>query len=104
MRQLEASHQQRKSDGKYAEEFPLIFMGCDVVRVEMLFTNFIVEHNIALSAANHARHLAHVSGKLNWRTIYTTLRIKLLHLKSDFATLKSPEGLAALPAVRRPAP
>ena len=62
----------------------------------MLFTNFFVVHNIALSAANHARHLAHVSGKLNWRTIYTSLKIKLLCLKSNFATLKSSEGVAAL--------
>ena len=51
--QLEASHQQRKSDRKYAEDFPLICMGCDVIRAEMLFTNFFVVHNIALSAADH---------------------------------------------------
>ena len=59
--QLEASHQQRKSDKKYAEDFPLIFMGCempssqhlDVIQAEMLFTNFFVVHSIALSAANH---------------------------------------------------
>ena len=63
---------------------------------EMLFTNFFAVHNSALSAANHARHLVHVSGKLDWRTIYTTLKIKLLGLKSDFATLKSSAGLAAL--------
>ena len=49
-RQLETSHQQRKSDRKYAEDFPLIYMGCDVIRA----------------------------------------------LKSDFAMLKSCEGLAAL--------
>ena len=30
------------------------------------------------------------------RTIYTALDIKLLCLKSDFATLKSSKGLAAL--------
>ena len=52
-RQLEASHQQRKSERKYAEDFPLIFMGCDVIQVETLFTNFFVVHNITLSAANH---------------------------------------------------
>ena len=52
-RQLETSHQQRKSDRKYAEDFPLIYMGCDVIRVETLFTNFFVMHHITLSAANH---------------------------------------------------
>ena len=57
-RQLETSHQQRKSDRKYAEDFPLIFMGCetqylDVIRTKTLFTNFFVVHNIALSAADH---------------------------------------------------
>ena len=46
-RQLEASHQQRKSERKYAEDFPLICMGCDVIRAEMLFTNFFVVQNIA---------------------------------------------------------
>ena len=46
--QLEASHQQRKSDRKYAEDFPLIFIGCEVIRAEMLFTNFFVVHNITL--------------------------------------------------------
>ena len=71
-------------------------MHLDVIRAKMLFTNFFVVHNIALSAADHARRLVHVSGKSNWRTIYTTLKIKLLCLQSDFATLKSSEGLAAL--------
>ena len=60
-RQLEVSHQQRKSDRKYAEEFPLIFMGCempssqhlDVIQAEMLFTNCFVVHNITLSPADH---------------------------------------------------
>ncbi|MCB4781225.1 MAG: hypothetical protein LGB62_08475, partial [Sulfurovum sp.] len=40
---------------------PLILMGCempssqhlDIIRAEMLFTNFFVVHNIALSAADH---------------------------------------------------
>ena len=81
----------------------LYFMVCempssqhlDVIWAEMLFTNFFVVHNIALSAANHARHLAHVSRKLNWRTIYTSLKIKLLCLKSDFATLKSSEWVGS---------
>ena len=53
MRQLEVSHQKRKSDRKYTEDFPLIFMGCDVIQVETLFTNFFVVHNISLSAADH---------------------------------------------------
>ena len=91
--QLEASHQQRKSDKKYAEDFPLIFMGCempssqhlDVIQAEMLFTNFFVVHSIALSAANHdicaGAHFR--KSELQRRTIYvrstqnliTTLKI-----------------------------
>ena len=51
--QLEASHQQRKSDRQYAEDFPLIFIGCDVIQAETLFTNFFVVHNITLSVADH---------------------------------------------------
>ena len=70
---------------EYAEDFPLIFMGCDVVRAETLFTNFILEHNIALSAANHdictGAHF--LKSELQGRTIYvryaqnliTTLKI-----------------------------
>ena len=76
---LEASHQQRKNDRKYAEDFPLIFMGCDIIRAETLFTNFFVVHNIALCSR---------SWHLFWRTfpqkriakedhnyMYATLRI-----------------------------
>ena len=37
----------------------------DTIRAEMLFANFFVMHNMSVSAADHARHLAHVSGKLN---------------------------------------
>ena len=72
MRQLEASHQQRKSDRKYAEDFPLIFMGCDVIREETLFTIFFVVHNIALSAADHdSCSGAHFrKSELQRRTIY----------------------------------
>ena len=65
--QLKASHQQKKSDKKYAEDFPLIFMGCetpssqhlDVIRAETLFTKFFVVHNIALCSR---------SWHLFWRT------------------------------------
>ena len=32
----------------------------DTIRAEMLFANFFVMHNMSLSAADHARHLAHV--------------------------------------------
>ena len=47
--QLEASHQQRKSNRKYAEDFPLICMGCemlssqhlDVFQDETLFNFFL---------------------------------------------------------------
>ena len=46
----EVSHQQRKSNRKYAEDFPLIFR---VIWAETLFTNFFVVHNISLSAADH---------------------------------------------------
>ena len=71
-RQFEASHQQRKSDRKYAEDFPWIFMGCDIIRAEPLFTNFFVVHNIALSAADHdicsGAHFR--KSKLQRRTIY----------------------------------
>ena len=85
MRQLEASHQKRKSDRKYAEDFPLIFMGCDVIQAETLFTNFFVVHNISLSAADHdicsGTHFC--KSELRRRTIYvryaqnliTTLKI-----------------------------
>ena len=56
---------------KYAEYLP--FYGCempssqhlDAIRAETLFRLiFFVVHNIAYSAANHVRHLAHVLGKL----------------------------------------
>ena len=77
--QLEASHQQRKSDRKYAEDFPLIFMGCDVIRAETLFTNFFVVHNIALSAANHdicsGAHFR--KSELQRRTIYMYATLKI---------------------------
>ena len=83
-RQLEASHQQRKSDRKYAEDFPLIFMGCDVIRGEKLFTNFFVVHNIALSAADHdicsGAHFC--KSELRRRTIYVRYAQNLI------ATLK----------------
>ena len=90
-RRLEVSHQQRKSDMKYAEDFPLIFTGCDVIWAEMLFTNFFVVHNISLSAASHdlcsGAHF-HKS-KLRRRIIYvrytqnliTTLKIRFCYAK-----------------------
>ena len=90
-RQLEASHQQRKSDRKYPEDFPLIFMGCDVIWAEMLFTNFFVVHNITLSAADHdicsGAHFR--KSELRRRTIYvcyaqnliTTLKIWFCYAK-----------------------
>ena len=67
-RQLEVSHQQRKSDRKYAEDFPWIFMGCempssqhlDVIWVEMLFTNCSAEHHSLCSRSWH----------LFWRTFF----------------------------------
>ena len=75
----------RKSDRKYAEDFPLIFMGCDVIRTETLFTNFFVVYNIALSAANHniCSGVRFRKSELRRRTIYvryaqnlmTTLKI-----------------------------
>ena len=57
--QLETSHQQRKSDRNTLKISYL--MGCktpfsqhmDVIQVEMLFTNFFVVQNIAVSAADH---------------------------------------------------
>ena len=57
--QLKASHQQRKSDRNTLKISYL--MGCktpfsqhmDVIQVEMLFTNFFVVQNIAVSAADH---------------------------------------------------
>ena len=58
-RHLEASHQQRKSDRKYAEDFPLIYMGCDVIQAEML-------SQISLSA--QYRSLCSRSWHLFWRT------------------------------------
>ena len=90
-RQLEASHQQRKSDRKYAEDIPIIFMGCDVIRAETLFTNFFVVHNITLSAANRdicsGAHFCR--SELQRRTIYvrytqnliTTLKIWFCYAK-----------------------
>ena len=89
--QLEASHQQRKSDRKYAEDFPLIFIGCDVIRVEMLFTYFFLVRNIALSTAYHdicsGAHFR--NSELRRRTIYvryaqnliTTLKIWFCYTK-----------------------
>ena len=70
--QLEATHQQRKSVKKYAEDFPLIFMGCDVNRVQTLFTNLFVVHNIALSAADHdiCSGACFCKSELRRRTIY----------------------------------
>ena len=61
----------------------------------MLFTNFFVVHNIALSAADHA-------GQLFWHMFlqnhiakdYTQKLITMR--KYDFATSKCSEGLAAL--------
>ena len=92
-RQLEAPHQQRKGDRKYAEDFPLIFMGCDVIWAEMLFTNFFVVHNITLSAADHdicsGAHFR--KSKLRRRTMYvrytqnliTTLKIWFCYAKVE---------------------
>ena len=89
--QLKASHQQKKSDKKYAEDFPLVLIGCDVIRAETLFTNFFVEHNIALSAADHdtcsGAHFR--KSELQRRTIYvryaqnliTTLKIRFCYAK-----------------------
>ena len=48
----------------------------DTIRAEMLFANFFVMHNMALSAADHARHPAHASGKLNCEGGPYTLRSK----------------------------
>ena len=87
--QLEASHQQRKSNRKYAEKF--LFYGLwdtawqhlDVIQAETLFTVlflFFVVHNIALSAADHARHLAHFWGNCDGGPKYT------LHSKSNYTT------------------
>ena len=78
MHQCEASDQQRKSNRKYAKDFPLIFIGCDVIRAETLFTNFFVVHNITLSAADHdicsGAHFR--KSELRRRTImYATLKI-----------------------------
>ena len=82
-------------------------MGCemlssqhlDIIWAETLFTTIFVVR-IALSAADHARQLFWCM-LLADRIVkdhmhYTTLSIRLPGLKSDFATLKSSEGLAAL--------
>ena len=76
--QLEASHQQRKSNRKYTKISH--FMGCetpssqhlDVIQAEMLFTNFFVVQNIALSAASHdiCSGTCFRKSKLRRRTIY----------------------------------
>ena len=63
----------------------------------MLCANFVVD--ITLSADDHARLVCWriFPGKIDLqRTICITLKIKFLRLKSDFSTLKSSEGLAAL--------
>ena len=73
----------------------------DVIRAEMLFTCFCVMHT-TLCAADILDSCSGTSFreiKLQRRTICATLKIKLLRLKSDFATLKSSEGLAALVCV-----
>ena len=78
--QLKASHQQKKSDRKYAEDFPWIFMGCetsssqhlDIIWVETLFTSFFVAQNSALSASDHdiCSGARFCKSKLRRRTIY----------------------------------
>ena len=52
-RQLKASHQQRKTDRKDAEDFPFYFplpssQLLDIIQAEVLFTDFLVVHNISL--------------------------------------------------------
>ena len=90
VRQLEVSHQQRKSDMKYAEDFPLIFMDCetpssqhlDVIWAETLFTNFFC-------SAQH-RCLSSWSWQLFW-CMFLQMRIAkedhyiyMLHWKSNY--------------------
>ena len=81
-----------------------IFHSIDIIRVETHLTTMLVEHNITLCAADHAGQLDTYLWEIElWRNahmpshrnMYTTLKIKLLHLKTDFATLQSGEGLAA---------
>ena len=79
--QLEASCRQRQSDRKYTKISH--FRGCemlswqhlDVIWAEMLFTNFFVVQNIALSAANHDICSGACFCKLRWRTMYMCVYI-----------------------------
>ena len=90
--QLEVSHQQRKSDRKYTEDFPFCGLwdavftafGCNSSRD--IFHTFLcsAQCSLSLSAADHARHLFWHMLLGNWRrTIYIAFKIWnliLLHL------------------------
>ena len=99
---------QMKSDGKYAEDFPLIFMGHETHSINFGHNSSENTFHKFLCSVQH-RSVCSWSWHLFWRMfpqkqivkedyiyIYTTLKIWLLHLISDFATLKSNEGLAAV--------
>ena len=99
---------QMKSDRKYAEDFPLIFMGYETHSINFGHNSSENTFHKFLCSVQH-RSLCSWSWHLFWRMfpqkqivkeddiyIYTMLKIRLLHLKSDFATPKSNEGLAAV--------
>lgn len=101
-RQLKASHQQRKTDRKHAEDFPsyglwdVVFTASGRNSSRGAFHKFScgAQH---LSAADHAGQFPCIlPGKEEHKfVLYITLKL-LLCLKPDFATLKFTEGWAAL--------
>ena len=65
--QLEMSHQQRKSDRKYAEDFPLIFMGCKTQHLNIIRVKTLHKFLCTNCSAQH-RSLCSQSWHLFWRT------------------------------------